>query len=136
MPSAHGASDASGVPGLISPRLERFQVKYINPLVAPLAGRVPFFAVVHHRGRKTSRPYRTTVRAFTKGSVLAIILVHGKTDWVKNVLAAQTAEVGLSRRSVHIVNPRIVPRGSRDSALPAVARIFLRRTAVFVGDIA
>ena len=51
--------------------------------------------------------------------MLAIALGHGKTDWVKNVLAAGEADVHFIRRSVHIINPRIVPAGG-DAEGPAV----------------
>ncbi len=68
-------------------------------------------ATIKHRGRKSGKPYETIVTAFRKGNVLAIALGHGKTDWVKNVLAAGEADVHFVRRDVHIVNPRIVPAG-------------------------
>ena len=47
------------------------------------------------------------------------MLGHGKTDWVKNVLAAGEADVHLRQADVHIVNPRIVPAGG-DADGPAV----------------
>ena len=36
--------------------------------------------------------------AYRKGNELAIVLGHGKTDWVKNVLAAGEADVRLVPR--------------------------------------
>jgi hypothetical protein len=79
------------------------------------------------------------VTTYRKGGVLAIALGHGKTDWVKNVLAAGQADVHYTRRQVHITNPRILPAGSDGpeiAGLPRLVRMQLRRMAVFVADIA
>jgi hypothetical protein len=77
------------------------------------------------------------VTTYRKGNVLAIALAHGKTNWVKNVLAAGGADVQFNpRREVHITNPRILPAGSDGEGLPFMARFQLRRIGVFVGDIA
>ena len=70
-----------------------------------------------------------------KGDVIAIALVHGKTDWAKNVLAAGEADLHLGRRDVHLVRPRVVPAGGDTAGLPGVARLFGRRVGVFVADI-
>ena len=74
--------------------------------------------------------------AYRKEDQLAIVLGHGKTDWVKNILAAGEADVQLFRDEVHIVNPRIVPNGEGVTALPGVARRQAQKIAVFVADIA
>jgi hypothetical protein len=74
--------------------------------------------------------------AVRKGNVLAIGLAHGKTNWVKNVLAAGEADVHFIRKDVHITNPRVLPAGSDGKGLPFFARRQIGRVAVFVGDIA
>ena len=68
--------------------------------------------------------------------MLAVALGHGKTDWVKNVLAAGQADLHFARKVVHITNPRILPAGSDGTGLPWLARLQLRRMAVLVSDIA
>jgi deazaflavin-dependent oxidoreductase (nitroreductase family) len=93
-------------------------------------------ATIKHRGRKSGKTYETIVTAFRKGDVLAIALGHGKTDWVKNVLAAGEADVHFIRRDVHLVNPRILPAGSGAEGLPFMARLQAKRVGVFVADIA
>ena len=75
------------------------------------------------------------MNAYRKGNVLAIVLAHGKTNWVKNVLAAGEADVHLFRRDVHIVNPRVVPAGTDDPKLHWIARRGARQVGVFVADI-
>lgn len=127
---------APGVPMIFPPWLERLQIKYVNPLVAPLSKRLPGFTVIKHRGRTSGTEYETIVTSYRKGDVLAVLLAHGKTNWVKNVLAAGAADVHLFRGDVHIVNPRVLPAGTDDASLPRIARIGARKTGVFVADIA
>ncbi|KAA8938832.1 nitroreductase family deazaflavin-dependent oxidoreductase, partial [Mycobacterium sp.] len=103
--------------------------------VRPIARYLPGLSVIKHRGRKSGRPYETIVTAYRKGNVLAIALAHGKTNWVKNVLAAGEAEVRLTRETVHITNPRILPAGSDAQGLPWPARLQAGRVGIFVADI-
>ena len=126
----------SDLPRMFPPWLDRIQIKYMNPVIKPLAGCLPGLSVITHRGRTSGQPYETVVTAYRKGTELAIVLGHGKTDWVKNVLAAGEADVRLFRDEVHIVNPRIVSNGKDVAALSAVARRQARKIGVFVADIA
>ena len=66
----------------------------------------------------------------------AIALAHGKTNWVKNVLAAGEADVHLFRKDVHITNPRVLPAGTDDATLPRFMRRGAKNMGVFVADIA
>jgi deazaflavin-dependent oxidoreductase (nitroreductase family) len=129
-------NNAPGVPMVFPVAVENFQVKYFNPLIKPFARFMPGMATIKHRGRKSGKTYETIVTAYRKGNVLAITLGHGKTDWVKNVLAAGEADVHFIRRDVHLVNPRIVPAGSGAEGLPFMARVQAKRVGVFVADIA
>lgn len=128
-------NNAPGVPMLFPPWFERFQIKYINPALKPIARYLPGTATIEHRGRKSGKPYKTIVTAYRKDGVLAIVLGHGKTDWVKNALAAGEADVHFTRAHVHIANTRIVPAGSDGQGLPRMARLQVGRMGVFVGDI-
>jgi deazaflavin-dependent oxidoreductase (nitroreductase family) len=129
-------NNAPGVPMVFPVWAENFQVKYFNPLIKPFARYLPGMATIKHRGRKSGKPYETIVTAYRKGNVLAIALGHGKTDWVKNVLAAGEADVHFIRRDVHIVNPRILPAGASADELPWMARLQSRKIGVLVADIA
>jgi deazaflavin-dependent oxidoreductase (nitroreductase family) len=128
-------NNAPGVPMKFPPVVERLQIKYVNPLIRPLARYLPTFAIVKHRGRTSGKEYETVVNAFRKGNVLAIALAHGKTNWVKNVLAAGEADVHLFRGDVHITNPRVLPAGTDDPTLPRYVRRAARGMGVFVADI-
>jgi deazaflavin-dependent oxidoreductase (nitroreductase family) len=117
---------------------ENIQVKYLNPALKPIARYLPGTATIEHRGRKSGKPFKTIVTTYRKGTVLSIALGHGKTDWVKNVLAAGEADVRYARRAVHITNPRILEAGADGpdvAGLSWLARLQLRRMAVLVGDI-
>ncbi len=115
---------------------ENFQVKYVNPALKPIARYLPGTGTIEHHGRTSGKQYKTIVTTYRKGNVLAIALGHGKTDWVKNVLAEGQADVHFARTEVHITNPRILPAGSDGEGLPWLVRVQLRRMAVLVGDIA
>lgn len=128
-------NDVPGVPMLVPPWLERIQIKYMNPLMKPLSKRLPGFTVVKHRGRKSGTPYETIVTSYRKDNLLAVTLLHGKTNWVKNVLAAGEADMHLFSGDVKITNPRVLPAGTDDPTLPRIPRTFARRMGVFVADI-
>jgi deazaflavin-dependent oxidoreductase (nitroreductase family) len=129
-------NNAPGVPMVFPPWLERLQIKYINPVIGQVARYLPTFAVIKHRGRTSGKTYETVVTAYRKGTVLAVLLAHGKTNWIKNVLAAGEADVHLFRRDVHITNPRVLAAGTDGEGLPRMARMGARRVGVFVADIA
>lgn len=130
-------NNAPGVPMIYPPTFERLQIKYMNPMVKRIARFMPGVAKIQHRGRKSGKSYETVVTPFRKGKTLAITLGHGKTDWVKNVLAANEADVIFGSRTVHIVNPRILPAGSGGAEdLPFMARAQAKKMAILVADIA
>jgi deazaflavin-dependent oxidoreductase (nitroreductase family) len=133
-------NNAPGVPMVFPVWFERFQIKYLNRAIKPFARFMPGTATIKHRGRTSGTPYETIITPYRKGNMLAIALAHGKTNWVKNVLAAGEADVVYSRnRVVHITNTRILPAGydgPEVQNLPSMARFQLRRVGVFVGDIA
>jgi deazaflavin-dependent oxidoreductase (nitroreductase family) len=132
-------NNAPGVPMVFPPWFENLQIKYINRALKPISRYLPGTATITHRGRTSGKPYETIVTTYRKGNVLAIALAHGKTNWVKNVLAAGQADVRYTRREVHLINPRILPAGADGSdvpGLPWMARVQLRRMGVFVADIA
>lgn len=129
-------NNAPGIPMVFPVWFENIQVKYLNPALKPIARYLPGTATIEHRGRKSGKQFKTIVTTYRKGNVLAIALAHGKTDWVKNVLAAGQADVRYARRTVHVTNPRILEAGADGEGLPGLAKMQLRHMAVFVADIA
>lgn len=137
MRAADHPNNSPGVPMRFPPWFESFQLKYINPIAVPIARFMPGITVIKHRGRKSGRQFETAVSAYRKGNTVAIMLAHGKTNWVKNILASGKADIRIGRRDLHLVNPRIVAAGTDDPSLPRMARIAARRgVGVFVADIA
>jgi len=129
-------NSAPGMPMLFPAWLDRLQMKYMNPVMRRAARFLPTFVVINHRGRKSGKPYRTVVNAYRKGNLVAILLGHGKADWVKNLLAAGEADVQVRNRDVHLTNLRVLPTGADGDGLPLIARMGLRRMGVLVADIA
>jgi deazaflavin-dependent oxidoreductase (nitroreductase family) len=132
----HHPNDVPGVPMKFPVWLENFQIKYINPMAVPIARFMPGITVIKHRGRTSGKQYETAVSAYRKGDTVAIMLAHGKTNWVKNILAAGEADIRLGRRDFHLVHPRIIAAGTDDPSLPRMARLAAQRgVGVFVADI-
>lgn len=136
MPVKDHPNSAPGMPMLFPAWVDRLQVKYMNPVAKRVARFMPTFAVIRHRGRKSGKHYETVVQAYRKGSVVAILLGHGQTDWVKNVLAAGEVDVRRSKQHLHVTDLRVVPKGAHADGLPFVARLGARRMAVLVGNVA
>jgi deazaflavin-dependent oxidoreductase (nitroreductase family) len=136
MPAKDHPNNAPGLPMLFPTWLDRLQMKYMNPVMRRAARYLPTFAVLKHRARRSGTAYETVVNAYRKGNVLAILLGHGKTDWVKNVLAAGEADLHLQGQDVHITNPRVLPAGTDGQTLPRIARLGVRRMGVLVAEIA
>jgi deazaflavin-dependent oxidoreductase (nitroreductase family) len=89
--------------------LARFNRVVTNRLTRPFARRLPGFAVVHHVGRRTGRPYRTPVNMFRSGDRYLIALTYGADrDWVKNVLAAGGCTVETRGTVIPLTDPRVV----------------------------
>ena len=129
-------NNAPGVPMVFPPWFENLQIKYFNPMMKPFSRLMPGMATIKHRGRTSGKQYETIVTAYRKGDVVAIALGHGKTNWVKNVLAAGEADLHLIRRDLHLTNPRILPAGSEAEGLPFMARMQAKKMGVFVADVA
>jgi deazaflavin-dependent oxidoreductase (nitroreductase family) len=94
--------------------LARFNRRVTNPLASRLAGRLPGFGIVVHRGRATGRTYRTPVNLFGRDSGYVVALTYGPDrDWVRNVLAEGGCELETRGRVVHARSPRLVRDRSR-----------------------
>ena len=103
--------------------IRRLNRRVINPRNLRTAGQPGSpWAVVHHVGRRTGTAYRTPVGAHPRGDGFVVVLPYGPTaDWVRNVLAAGTAE--LERAGArHVLRPRTVARQEVAADLPPADR--------------
>lgn len=94
-----------------------------NPLARRVAGRLPGFAIVVHKGRKTGKEFRTPVNAFESVEGYLISLTYGSnSDWVKNVVAAGGCELETRGDVIRLSDPIVVKDASVRHELPAVVR--------------
>ncbi len=106
--------------------LANFNRVVTNRLSRPFAGRLPWFGLVVHRGRKSGQEYRTPVNAWIDDETVIVALTYGRdTDWLKNLVAADGGAIVTGGRLYPVGRPSIVgPDGM--SRMPAAARPILR----------
>jgi deazaflavin-dependent oxidoreductase (nitroreductase family) len=115
--------------------LARFNKKVTNRVQGLWAPWLPPWAMVVHKGRKSGRSYRNPVLAFRSGDRLAVILFYGsRADWVRNVLAANEAEVIRANRTHSLTDPHLVP-GTDPTLSPLVRRLAGRTRSVLLGTL-
>jgi deazaflavin-dependent oxidoreductase (nitroreductase family) len=93
------------------PRVVAIFNKYINNRIQGLwAWLLPPWAVIGHTGRKSGKAYRTPVFGFVGGGSFAVPILYGeRTDWVRNLLAANGGTLQRGGRRYELRDPRIVP---------------------------
>lgn len=98
-----------------------------NRLVLPVAGWLPGFAIVLHRGRRSGRLYRTPVNCFRVDGGYRFALTYGPdSDWVRNVVAAGGVDIASRGHLLTLTDPRPgTDPGARWAPWPA--RPVLRR---------
>lgn len=102
-------------------RFRKAVTRYVNPITRPVARRLPTFAVLTHRGRKSGRTYRTPMNVFRRGTDYYFFLTYGSdVQWVKNVLAARSCSIGTRGRVVELVEPELVTDPDLRPAPPPV----------------
>ena len=102
---------------------KRVTDRFVQPLVRRLAG----FAVVHHTGRVTGRPYRTPLYVFTAGTDLYVVLTYGtRADWFQNVQAGGGSLETASGTHRTIGRVDIVRPADAGAAMPWFVRAALR----------
>jgi deazaflavin-dependent oxidoreductase (nitroreductase family) len=107
--------------------LARFNRAVTNPVARVIAGWLPPFAIVTHRGRASGTVYRTPVFAFRTRGGLAVALTYGAdTDWVENVLTAGDAVVERLGGRYRYTAPRIVRGEAGMRMMPWLVRAPLR----------
>ena len=91
-----------------------------------IAGWLPGFAVLCHRGRRSGRSYRTPVKLFRHDQRFVIACVYGAdSGWVQNVLAAGGGELVHLGRRISVERSELVRDESR-RMVPRIARPIFR----------
>lgn len=116
---------------MVLPRgLARLNRMFLNRVVVRFAARAPWFAVLHHRGRRSGRRYAIPVNVFVRGDRYVIALTYGPgTDWLRNVLTAGRCTLLVRGRVVPLHAPRVY-RDVRRVDMPAPVRLVLGRLGV------
>ena len=108
--------------------------RVVNPVQGLWAPRLPPWALIVHRGRRSGTEYRTPVLASVADDTLFVALYYGAgAQWVRNVLAGD-ATVVRAGRTRRLANPRIV-RDALTEPLPGYARLAVRRVPVLIADL-
>jgi deazaflavin-dependent oxidoreductase (nitroreductase family) len=102
-------------------RVARFNRVVTNRITGPLAGWLPGFGVVVHRGRRSGREFRTPINIFRTSDGYVAALTYGVTDWARNVITAGGCELETRRRRVRLTDPRLVHDPARHD-MPLVVR--------------
>ena len=119
----------------LTPDWPAFNRRFVNPVQRLWAPRLPPWALIVHRGRRSGTESRTPVLASVENHRIYVGLYYGAdAQWVRNVLAggATVVRAGRSRR---LERPRIVRDGLTER-LPATARVVVRHVPVLVADLA
>jgi deazaflavin-dependent oxidoreductase (nitroreductase family) len=85
--------------------------RFMNPRQMRTAGTPgAYAAIIRHRGRTSGTPYETPVGVVTDGDAYLIALPYGtRAQWLRNVLAAGSAELVHEGATVHLDHPELVP---------------------------
>lgn len=117
------AAAGENVAVVLSKRLARFNRVVTNRVTGPLAGWLPGFGVVVHRGRRSGREYRTPIAVFRTPGGYVAALTYGVTDWARNVVAAGGCAVETRGRRLRLTDPRLVHDPTRQDMPPVVRQL-------------
>jgi len=115
----------------LSKSLAKFNRRFTNKVVGPVAKVAPLLGVVHHVGRKSARQYTTPVGVIPHGDGFIIALTYGRdTDWVKNVIAAGGCRLETHGRIMEMTDPRFIPTDEGLRSMPPFFHLVLPRLEV------
>lgn len=109
--------------------VRRFGRRFGRPIEMRTAGEPgASAAVIRHVGRRSGAPYATPIGVYPMGDDFIVYLPYGpEVDWLRNVLAAGSAELRVEGRTC-VVAPRVVEPAEALPHLSAtdrrVARLF------------
>jgi deazaflavin-dependent oxidoreductase (nitroreductase family) len=103
--------------------LTRVNLAVTNNLTRPFAGRLPWFGILEHVGRRSGTVRQTPINIFPRGERYVIALTYGPdVEWLKNVLAAGGCRVRIQGRWLRLTEPRRF-RDRRRRAVPPIVRV-------------
>ena len=115
-------------------RVIRSVARLVNPLVLRIAGRrhVPVVGIVHHRGRKTGRPYATPlgIRPAATGGFVMPLTFGEAAGWYRNIVAAGGCVITWRGSDHTVASAVIVDRAAALPAFPRYERLALRAIGI------
>lgn len=88
------------------------------------------FAVIRHVGRRSGKPYETTIMVWPMGRDFVIALTYGpEVDWYRNLLASGQGTLLWHGRRYAIGRPEALDAAAALSAFPLFIRFILGRLA-------
>lgn len=116
----------------------RRAVKLSEPMARALAGKrwFPLWAVMHHRGRTSGTEYAVPVAVVptVRADAFLVGLPWGpKTNWARNVVAADGATITWKGREHSLTDPRIIDAAeARGLTKPFLRPVIARFPAAIV----
>ncbi|HEX2766808.1 MAG TPA: nitroreductase family deazaflavin-dependent oxidoreductase [Candidatus Limnocylindria bacterium] len=103
-----------------------FTTRFVNPITRVVAGRLPWFGILHVKGRKSGKRYDIPMNAFRQpdGTWVFALTYGSEVQWVKNVLAAGECTMTTRGRRVRLTQPELFVDPKR-SHMPLPVRLFL-----------
>jgi deazaflavin-dependent oxidoreductase (nitroreductase family) len=106
--------------------LARFNRKFSNRLLRPLARVMPGFGVLRHRGRNTGARYETPLNVFKgDGRFIVALTYGGDVDWLKNARSSGDTEIVTRGRVIAVGRPNDLASEEGMAAMPAPVRFIL-----------
>jgi deazaflavin-dependent oxidoreductase (nitroreductase family) len=103
-----------------------FTTHVFNRFSRLFAGRLPGFAILINKGRRSGKTYETPINVFKHGDHYVFALTYGSdVQWLKNVLAAGHVTMISRGRRIELVEPELIVDPTR-RLVPALVRIALR----------
>ena len=104
--------------------VRRLNLRVMNPRQLRTAGGPGAYAgILRHTGRTSGAAYQTPLGIEPTDDGFVIMLVYGdRTQWLKNVLAAGTAEVVVEGETYRVDRPAVVPFSEVANFFPASDR--------------
>jgi deazaflavin-dependent oxidoreductase (nitroreductase family) len=85
-----------------------FTTHILNRFTRLFVHRLPGFAIISHRGRKSGEIHRTPMNVFRDGDDYLFALTYGSgVQWVKNVMTAGEADLRVGDRTIHLTDPEL-----------------------------
>lgn len=102
-----------------------FTSHVLNRFTRLFVHRLPGFAIISHRGRKSGVIHRTPMNVFRDGDDYLFALTYGSdVQWVKNVIAAGEADLRIGDKTIHLTEPELFVDPKR-RLMPLPVRLML-----------